>query len=305
MIEKGVLYKEMTLQQLKYFDMVAKTEHFSKAAAALNVSQPTLSYSISKLEEELGVPLFTKNGRNVDLTSYGNLLQEYVTRIFKELDNAEKAIRRLRLEHEEYINISYVTSMGISYVPKLIQQYYVRFPQSQIHFNLLQRISSAQAELLKSGEIDLAFGSFLNDPALETYEVYKERLVLAVSGQHPLATRSLVCFQDFCKEKIVTFLRPAAIRQQIDRLFEEQGCVPNIVHEVTNEIMVAGIVATGECVGLIPHVVDAHYQNVKLINIEDCVLYRSMYMFWKKDAPLRPTVQRFRKFVYEQSGRGR
>ena len=295
----------MTLQQLKYFDMVAKTQHFSKAAAALNVSQPTLSYSISKLEEELGVPLFTKNGRNIDLTAYGNLLQEHVTRVFQELDRAEQAIRRMRMEHEESINISYVTSMGISYVPKLIQQYYVRFPQSEIHFNLLQRISSAQAELLKSGEIDLAFGSFLNDPDLESYEVYKERLVLAVSRQHPLAARNSLCFDDFSREKFVTFLRPAAIRQQIDQLFADHGCTPNIVHEVTNEIMVAGIVATGECVGLIPHVTGAHYQNVKLIHMEDCVLYRSMYMFWKKDRPLRPTVQRFQKFVYEQSGKAK
>lgn len=291
----------MTLQQLKYFDMVAKTEHFSKAAAALNISQPTLSYSISKLEEELGVPLFTKNGRNMELTPYGNLLREYVARVFQELDNAEKAIRRLQLEGEEYITISYVTSMGISYVPKLIHQYYVHFPQSQIHFNLLQRLSGAQAELLKSGESDLAFGPFLNDTALEAFEVYKERLVLAVSNQHPLAARNAVSFQDFCREKIVTFVKAASIRQQIDQLFEENVCVPNIVHEVTNEIMVAGIVATGECVGLIPHVADAHYQNVKLINIEDCVLYRPMYMFWKKEETLRPTVQKFRRFVCEHS----
>lgn len=289
----------MTLQQLKYFDMVAKTEHFSKAAAALNVSQPTLSYSISNLEKELGVPLFTKSGRNVDLTSYGNVLQEYVTRIFNELDNAEKAIHRLRLEHEEYINISYVTSMGISFIPKMIQQYYVRFPQSTIHFNLLQRISSSQADLLKSGEVDLAFGSFLNDSELEYHEIYRERLVLAVSKQHFLASRDSVKFEDYCNEKLVTFLKPAAIRKQIDSLFEEHNIIPNIVHEVTNEIMIAGIVATGECVGLIPHVIGARYQNVKLLNIEDCVLYRFMYMFWKKNEPLRPTVRRFQNFVFE------
>lgn len=294
----------MTLQQLKYFDMVAKKEHFSKAAAMLNISQPTLSYSISNLEKELGVPLFTKSGRNVTLTAYGTVLQEYVTKIFNELDNAEKAIHRMRQEHGEYINISYVTSMGISFIPKLIQQYYVRFPQSTIHFNLLQRISSAQVDLLKSGEIDLAFGSFLNDSDLDYYEIYRERLVLAVSKQHRLASKDSVKFEDYCNEKLVTFLKPAAIRRQIDDLFEQHSVVPNIVHEVTNEIMVAGIVATGECVGLIPHVVGARYQNVKLLSIEDCVLYRPMYMFWKKDAPLQPTVRRFQKFVFENYQRG-
>ena len=60
--------------------------------------------------------------------------------------------------------------------------------------------------------------------------------------------------------------------------------------------MIAGIVATGECVGLIPHVIGARYQNVKLLTIEDCVLYRSMYMFWKKrrtPAPHCPKVSEF------------
>ena len=71
----------MTLNQLIYFQTIAKYEHFRLAAAELNLSQPSLSRSIATLEEELGVILFERNGRNVTLTKSGKVFLEHVDRI--------------------------------------------------------------------------------------------------------------------------------------------------------------------------------------------------------------------------------
>lgn len=68
----------MNIRHLRFFVELAKTEHMAKAAEKLGISQPSLSYAISSIEEELGVPLFEKEGRNIRLTNYGKIYLEYV-----------------------------------------------------------------------------------------------------------------------------------------------------------------------------------------------------------------------------------
>ena len=75
----------MNLNQLYYFQKVAQLQHYHQAARELNISQPSLSRSISNLEEDLGVQLFKKNGRNIELTKYGKIFLEHVNRILEEV----------------------------------------------------------------------------------------------------------------------------------------------------------------------------------------------------------------------------
>ena len=79
----------MNLNQLYYFQKVAQLQHYHQAAKELNISQPSLSRSIANLEEELGVSLFQKNGRNIELTKYGSIFLEHVNRIIEEIKIAE------------------------------------------------------------------------------------------------------------------------------------------------------------------------------------------------------------------------
>lgn len=86
----------MTLNQLRYFRVLAKTEHYTKAADALAISQPSLSRAIALLEEELGVLLFTRRGRNVVLTDAGRALLRYVEAGLDTLDAGAAAMRDFR-----------------------------------------------------------------------------------------------------------------------------------------------------------------------------------------------------------------
>ena len=85
----------MTLNQLLYFQAVAKYEHFRLAAASLNISQPSLSRSIANLEEELGIILFERKGRTVKLTKYGRLFLEHANRILTDVQLAEKQMKKI------------------------------------------------------------------------------------------------------------------------------------------------------------------------------------------------------------------
>lgn len=83
----------MNLNQLSYFQKIATLQHYHQAARELNVSQPSLSRSIANLEEELGLPLFRKNGRNIELTKYGKIFLEHVNKILEEVKIAEDKMK--------------------------------------------------------------------------------------------------------------------------------------------------------------------------------------------------------------------
>ena len=85
----------MTLNQLTYFQTVARCQHFRLAASELNISQPSLSRSIANLEEELGLLLFERQGRTISLTKYGRIFLEHADRILSEVSLAEKQMKRL------------------------------------------------------------------------------------------------------------------------------------------------------------------------------------------------------------------
>ena len=83
------------ISQIRYFLETARTQHITKSANKLHIAQPALSKSIHRLEEELGVPLFMKKGRNIILTDYGRYLQNELTPIINSIDNIPSAIEKM------------------------------------------------------------------------------------------------------------------------------------------------------------------------------------------------------------------
>ena len=105
----------MNLFHLRYFETLARTEHYSKAAEILSITQPSLSYAISTLESELGIQLFEKRGRNIVLTKYGKAFYSNVKEILASLDNAVRDIK-LVANGEGEINIGFLRTLGTDYV---------------------------------------------------------------------------------------------------------------------------------------------------------------------------------------------
>ena len=110
----------MTLTQLTYFQTVARCQHFRLAASELNISQPSLSRSIANLEEELGIVLFERHGRNVTLTRYGRLFLSHADRILSEVAIAEKQMKKLS-GNAGHADIAYVFPLAARYIPHRIR----------------------------------------------------------------------------------------------------------------------------------------------------------------------------------------
>ena len=107
----------MTLNQLSYFYQAATLQHFNQAAEKMNISEPSLSRSISALEDELGVTLFEKKGRNVILTKAGQIFLEHTEIILNDIQLAENKMKQIAT-NGGHIDIAYVSPLAKSYIPK-------------------------------------------------------------------------------------------------------------------------------------------------------------------------------------------
>ena len=140
----------MTLNQLNYFYQAAMLQHFNQAAEKLNISQPSLSRSITALEDELGITLFEKSGRNVVLTKAGKIFLEHVTQILDDVKRAELKMRQLATDGG-HIDIAYVSPLAREYIPQLVRSFLAISENKKITFNFHQDITSANVEGLKKG----------------------------------------------------------------------------------------------------------------------------------------------------------
>jgi len=168
----------MTLNQLLYFQAVAKYEHFRLAAASLNISQPSLSRSIANLEEELGIILFERKGRTVTLTKYGRFFLEHANRILSDVRLAEKQMKKLS-GSSGHVDIAYVFPLAAQYIPRNVRRFLAKSNNSKISFNFHQTYTGEMVSGLKSEKYDVIFGSYVeNEPGIQFVPILKQEMII-------------------------------------------------------------------------------------------------------------------------------
>ena len=181
----------MNLYHLRYFSTLAHIEHYTKAADILAITQPSLSYAISTLEEELGVKLFEKNGRNVTLTKYGKVFLHDVEEVLNRLDSSVNSLK-LAGKGEGCIDVVFLRTLGIDFLPKIMRGFLEENPNKKIDFNLYcDKVLTADIlNGLKEKKYDLGFCSKIdNEPLIEFIPVARQELVVIVPLNHPLAAK--------------------------------------------------------------------------------------------------------------------
>ncbi|MCZ8510863.1 LysR family transcriptional regulator [Paenibacillus filicis] len=193
----------MELTQLEYFLTVARLQHMTMASKALNLTQPALSHAISKLENELGVPLFERNGRNVHLNRYGEMFSKWVEEALKNIQNGMHEIDELSNPETGVVHISYLNILGVDLVPSIIKDYQVHLPK--VRFDLYQGNHGDIDEYLDKGTSDMLITS--KESTLDNHEwivIRKLPLFIVVSSQHHFASRSSLSLFELSGEKLIS-----------------------------------------------------------------------------------------------------
>ncbi|MCI2061955.1 MAG: LysR family transcriptional regulator [Eubacteriaceae bacterium] len=291
----------ITYSTLQYFKVVAETQSFTKAAKILHISQPALSHTIKTLQADIGCPLFNYKGRGVTLNTYGKIYLEYVTDALKSLEEGEERIHSLISPDSGTIRIACLYSLGVNLVPFVIRDFKQEYPNVTIE--IMQQPSRIQLEMLSHDEIDLCFCTDFNtydyseDEKIEKATVLIEDLYVLVNKSHRFAKLNEINIKDLDNEDFISFSSLTFFKRPVMQLFEKFDIHPNIVYECNEDSGVAGLVAAGLGVAIIPPVVGVDFEKCVPLRISYPICQRTLCMAWKKDIYSQPAVKNFRDFT--------
>jgi DNA-binding transcriptional LysR family regulator len=272
------------LLQLRYFQVVARHQHVSRAAAELHVAQPALSRAIARLEAELGVPLFDRRGRRVQLNRFGAMFLTRADRVLDELDQGQHELRDAAGLAQGTVSVAAETLRTLG---GLVAGFLAGHPD--VSFRLYQSPAPVMAAQLQAGEVDLGLASQpLPGPALAAAELLSEEVLLAVPPSHPLTRRTRATVGELAGEPFVT-TRPGYWQRALtDRLFADAV----IVCEGDEPYAIRGLISAGVGIGLMPAMARrlAPDPPVGWLHL-DVPCRRTLSLVWRADA-YRPAAAR-------------
>ncbi|MFE3193401.1 LysR family transcriptional regulator [Nocardia sp. NPDC059240] len=286
----------MDLLQLRYFRMVARTENITRVAEELRVAQPSLSRTITRLESELGVPLFDRHGRRLRLNAFGAAFLARVDRALDELDGARRELDDLAGLERGALAIG---AENLKVVHHVLADFLQAHPE--VHVRLFSGTAAQISARLAAGEIDLGVVSLpLDAPGLAGLELLDEEVLLAVSPSHRLAGRERVAVAELAAEPFITTSPDYWSRTVLDRVFTRAGLRPNIVCEGDEPSAVRSLIATGFGIGLLPAMA-RYYAGppVAWLHLDDVYCRRTLQLVWRTDAYLSLAARRFRELAAE------
>lgn len=287
----------MNLQQLRYFVELAHTQHFTRAAERLCITQPSLSHAVTQLETELGVPLFERTGRATALTRYGEQFLICVQQALTTLDEGVDALQRVA-RGEGLIRLGLLRTLGVEFVPKLAARFLAANPDRDIRFTFNTGVTQQLLEGVLANRFDLVFCS--QPPAelrLTAVPVSRQDLVLIVPRSHPLASLHTVDLADTLPYPQVYFSKGSGMRDVVDRLFAQIGGVPQIAYETEEDQVIAGLVSQGFGISVVPYMELLLRLDVKILQISRPVWERNFYLVSNDKLYLPPAVRQFRQYV--------
>ena len=288
----------MNLNQLYYFQKIAKLQHYHQAAKELNISQPSLSRSISNLEDELGVSLFQKNGRNIELTKYGRIFLEHVNRILEEINIAENKMKSLAGSRSGHIDIGYVFPLAKTYIPRMVRNFLNQEQNHEITFSLSQEITSQLIVDLKAEKYDIIFGSYVPDePKIEFIPVVNQEMVIITPPEHPLKHKSSLVLEDLLSYPVIGYDRTSGLGQYTHSIYRQNHMEPSIAFETSDENAIASMVAEDFGIGFVAHVESLREYDIEILHLTNMKPYHTVYMAYLKDKPMIPAVRKFIDFV--------
>lgn len=287
----------MNLDYLRYFVKLAQVGHYTRASEQLNISQPSLSHAVRQLEEELGVPLFERQGRNTQLTQFGEEFLDCAVRTLATLDEGVISLRR-KAKGEGLIRLGFLRVLGTDYVPRLAARFLAARPDRQIQFTFHSGRTQELLEGLADRRYDLVFCSRpAPELGLTAVPVRAQELVLIVPPGHPLAGRSGVSLAEAAPYPMVCFSRDSGLRAVVDELFDALGVRPQVAWETEEDQVVAGLVAQGFGIAVVPEMDVLHQLDLVALPITAPPYRRDFFLVHDDRLFLSPAAREFRQFV--------
>jgi LysR family hydrogen peroxide-inducible transcriptional activator len=279
----------MNLRALQYFVKLADFRHFSKAADACFVSQPTLSTQIKKLEDELGVQLVERSPKNIMLTPVGEEIADRARLVLSDIDQIRAVARRSGNPAEGVLRLGLFPTLAPYFLPHVVPGIREHYPK--LTLQLAEEKTETILSMLRQGELDAGLLALpINDDGLETEILFDERFVVAIPDEHPLAEKSRISLDDLEQTELLLLEEGHCLREHALEVCALAGARERVDFHATSMETLRQMVAAGVGVTLMPLLAVkppiAETENVSIRPFVEPAPSRTIALVWRGSSAL-------------------
>ncbi|CAG7616848.1 hypothetical protein PAESOLCIP111_01951 [Paenibacillus solanacearum] len=280
------------------FATVVEQQSLNKASLLLNISQPALSRKIMRLEEELGVPLFKRKGKRLELTRAGEICYEHALerkRLERKLEQALQGFKAHTPPASIIIGASLTTLQ--STLPDLITIYTREYPMTDV--KAVTGKTHEIVPLVKEKKVNIGLvASSISEPGLTCVPLFVDHLCLVLPVKHPFADRSTLTIQDLHELPMILFSRGTWYRVLMDEMFHRCAVYPDVKMEIDSFEAITRLVTTCEAATLLP---ESYLRHTLMENNQLTVRYiaeleqtkRTTSLLYTEEAFHEPSIRQF------------
>jgi DNA-binding transcriptional LysR family regulator len=285
---------DVNLRQMRSFIAVARLGNFTRAAEFLHVSQPTLTVHIKQLEETLGLKLFDRNPRAVNLTRMGRDLLPTFERTLQDLDSMLQNTKNVSTARHGVIRISVLPSLAASVLPDAIRRFRQENPGAS--FAIRDCVAGSLLDLIRSDDVDLGLtGGKVDFPDIEVLLRASDVMNVVYPEGHPIGGVARVTAERLAQFPLIMMDVRTSVRAVTDQAFSKAKLMPKPVAEVTYMMTALGLVRAGIGITILPASARevAAIPSLRAKRINDPNFSRLIALIKKKDRTLPPLSKAF------------
>ncbi len=289
---------------IQAFMALADHASFQKAAESLFITQTALSRRLQNLEALLGLKLIERTTRSVALTDTGRAFLPQARRLIGELATALTELRETGRARRGDVSIACVPTVGVQYLPRIIQAYAAKYPQNRI--KILDHASSgvAEAVLRREAEFGINIGG-PHDDALTSLPLATDRFVLVCRDDHALADRRTLRWPQLADHPLIFAGSGSGNRPLLDLGLGSVSFALKSFYEVQRSSTALGLVAAGVAAAIVPRLAiqNGTYPRIRVIALRAPVVSRSLVLLSRRNAHLSPAAQALYDMIRAQARR--
>ncbi|MDO5351845.1 MAG: LysR family transcriptional regulator [Succinatimonas sp.] len=251
----------MTLNQILYFQKIAIIGNMGRAALALHISQPSLSIAISKLEDELNIKLFHRNGHNLEITDEGRLFLSHANVILADLRATKLHMQALSADRNIKIRIGCISPLLWDFLPRVIRSFLLEPQNKDMKLDFQSDNTAVLIEQLRNGYCDFLICSENNEEGIFQEELMVEPFVLLC----PQKAEIPKSWEELFAKGVIGFQEQTVAFYEIYNMLSPHGIEPEYVHIAPDEHGIASLVAHGFGYGIVPNVPFLKNYDVKVV----------------------------------------
>ncbi|MFC0214590.1 cidABC operon transcriptional activator CidR [Paenibacillus chartarius] len=288
----------MDIRHLQYVLEVARCKSFTKAADALHISQPTISKMIRNLENELSIEVFSRNGKQVELTDSGQVIAMHAAHILHSFDNLTSELNDLTQLKRGRIRIGLPPMVGARFFPKIMSEFRKMYPG--IDMEMVEDGAKTTEAAVESGRLDV--GAVLlptKDDVFHSFPIVSEQLKAVIHPSHPLADRDSIALSELAEETFISFREDFALHDRIIAACQEAGFQPRVQYESSQWDFISEMVAAGLGIAMLPETICAKLdtERVRTVSLADPVIPWQLAMIWRKEGYLSFAAREWIRFT--------